>query len=44
MNFIKKENLVRVFPSELCEVFKNTFFTEHFQWKSAKLRAYVLTC
>ena len=27
-NFIKKETLTHVFSSELCELFKNTFFTE----------------
>ena len=25
-NFIKKEALAQVFSSELCEIFKNTFF------------------
>ena len=28
-NFIKKENLALVFSCESCEIFKNTFFTEH---------------
>ena len=28
-NFIKKETLAQVFSCELCEIFKNTFFTEH---------------
>ena len=28
-NFIKKETLVEVFSCEFCEIFKNTFFTEH---------------
>ena len=28
-SFIKKENLAQVFSSEFCEIFKNTFFTEH---------------
>ena len=27
-NFIKKEALAQVFFSELCEISKNTFFTE----------------
>ena len=27
--FIKKETLPQVFSSEFCEIFKNTFFTEH---------------
>ena len=33
-NFIKKETLVQVFSCELCEISKNTFFTEHF-WATA---------
>ena len=28
-NFIKKETLAQVFLCEFCEIFKNTFFTEH---------------
>ena len=28
--FIKKETLSQVFSHEFCEIFKNTFFTEHF--------------
>ena len=28
-NFIKKETLAQVFSRELCEISKNTFFTEH---------------
>ena len=28
-NFIKKESLAQVFSCEFCEIFKNTFFTEH---------------
>ena len=28
-NFIKKETLTQVFSRELCEISKNTFFTEH---------------
>ena len=30
MKFIKKETLAQVFSYEFCEIFKNTFFTEHF--------------
>ena len=30
--FIKKETLAQVFSCELCEIFKNTFFTEHLSW------------
>ena len=29
--FIKKESLAQVFSCEFCEIFKNTFFTEHFR-------------
>ena len=28
-NFIKKDTLAQVFSCEFCEIFKNTFFTEH---------------
>ena len=28
---IKKEALAQVFSCEFCEIFKNTFFTEHFR-------------
>ena len=28
-SFIKKESLAQVFPCEFCEIFKNTFLTEH---------------
>ena len=28
---LKKEPLAQVFSSESCEIFKNTFFTKHFQ-------------
>ena len=31
-NFIKKETLRQVFSCEFWEIFKNTFFIEHFQW------------
>ena len=30
--FIKKEALAQVFSCEFCELFKNTFFTEHLWW------------
>ena len=33
-NFIKKDTLVQVFSCELCEIVKNTFFTEHI-WATA---------
>ena len=29
LNFIKKVTLAQVFRFEFCEIFKNTFFTEH---------------
>ena len=28
-SFIKKESVAQVFSCEFCEIFKNTFFTEH---------------
>ena len=28
-NFIKKEALAQVFSCEFCEIFRNTYFTEH---------------
>ena len=28
-NFMKKETLTQVFSCEFCEIYKNTFFTEH---------------
>ena len=30
-NFIKKETLAQVLSCEFCEIFKNTFSTEHLQ-------------
>ena len=33
-NFIKKEALAHVFSCEFCEIFQNTFFTEHL-WTTA---------
>ena len=35
-NLIKKETLAQVFSCEFCEIFKNTFFTEHV-WATASL-------
>ena len=29
---IKKETVAQVFSCELCEIFMNTFFTEHLRW------------
>ena len=31
-NFLKKETLSQVFSCKFCEIFKNTFFTEHLRW------------
>ena len=36
-SFIKKETPTQVFSSEICEIFKNTFFTEH----SGRLLLYI---
>ena len=33
-NFIKKETLPQAFPCEICEIPKNTYFTEHL-WETA---------
>ena len=33
-NFIKKETLAQVFSCDICEISKNTFFTEHL-WTTA---------
>ena len=33
-NFIKEEILAQMFSCEFCEIFKNTFFTEHL-WATA---------
>ena len=35
-NFIEKEILARVFPCQLCEIFKDTFFTEYL-WATASV-------
>ena len=32
MQLIKKETLAQVFSCNFCEIFKNTFFTEHLWW------------
>ena len=39
-NFIKKETLAQVFSCEFCEIFKNTFFTEHL-WTTASERVFL---
>ena len=33
-NFIKKETVAQLFSCEFCEIFKNTFLTEHL-WATA---------
>ena len=38
-NFIKKETLAQVFSCEFCEIFKNTFLTEHLR-RVAPVRRY----
>ena len=35
-NFIKKDTPAKVFSREFCEIFKNTFFTEHL-WEIASI-------
>ena len=40
--FIKEDILAQVFPYDFCEIFKNTFFTEHIRasasgWLQIKL-------
>ena len=36
-NFIKKRTLAQVLSCEFCEIFKNTFFTEHLWWQLLKV-------
>ena len=36
-NFNKKETLVQVFSCEFCEIFTNTFYTEHL-WVAASTK------
>ena len=36
-NFIERETLAQVFCCEFCEIFKNTFLTEHLRWVFLKL-------
>ena len=40
-NFIKKETLAEVFSFEFCEIFKNTFFTEHLRATASAVNAYI---
>ena len=37
-NFIKKEALAQVFSCEFCEIFKNTFFTEHLRTTASRCK------
>ena len=39
-NVIKKETLAQVFSCELCEITKNTFFTEHLRWLLLEIKAH----
>ena len=43
-NFIKKETLAQVFSCKFCEIFKNTFFTEHFHWLLLQVVCYTKEC
>ena len=46
-NFIKKETLAQVFSCKFCEIFKNTFLTEHLQLTASEANAlffYSLEC
>ena len=41
-HFIKKETLAQMFSCEFCEIFKNTFFTEHLWTTSSRFRIFLL--
>ena len=41
-NFIKKETLAQVLSCEFCEIFKNTFLTEHL-WTTASITIWIFT-
>ena len=41
-NFVKKETLTQVFSYEFCEVFRNTFFTEHLWTTASEIWAWLL--
>ena len=43
-NFIKKEILAQVFSCEFCEMFKNTFFTEHLRTTVSVPREFSFFC
>ena len=36
-SFIQKETLAQVFSCVFCEIFKNTFFTEHLRTTATKI-------
>ena len=38
-NFIKKETLAQVLSCEICEISKNTFFTEHLQMTASTMNS-----
>ena len=40
-NFIKKDTLAQVFSCEFCEIFKNTFFTEHLRLTASKHTVFI---
>ena len=42
-NFIKKETLAQVFFCELCEISKNTFFTEHIRMTASVIKNKICT-
>ena len=43
-NLVKKETQAQVVSREFCEIFKNTFFTEHLQWLLLQLAKTVQAC
>ena len=42
-NFIKKETLAQVFSCDICEIFNNTFFTEHVRATASEI-CYAARC
>ena len=40
-NFINEGTLVQVLPCEICEISKNTFFTEHLQTTASTMNSFV---
>ena len=41
-NTSENETLAQVFSCKFCEIFKNTFFTEHFQVNASNIRMQVV--